>query len=461
MKLKRKNEIIFLVTVTTVLLLSVIILISLFQQEPVQPEPVGSPSSTATPEFTATRTATVTQTLTVTASPTRTATITLTPTQTPLPSQTPTPFVFDQGVFEQMYVLEQVIPGVINRFMVADDDSFWLASPYAIGRYLPSVKQFTQINLRDPIIGLTSDGNAWILPKSGAPLSTWDGLVGRIYDETNSWLVPQGYGLPSPFSPAFSTNRSGDLWLTTAYDIRRLQGDQWRIFLPQEMTFDLPYRKTLSTSFVLSHSKIDDVSWVGSCNWSEEVVAGGDGLRVYQENKWQRTELPVTSGCVYALANDISGHLWVAIDKQLWRLDEGNDTWQQWKPPTLDPTRFTDFDYGNVRQLVASPDGSLWVTFGLCGFSGCDTNLVVYQVDGNKWNLRLSDTLQPPALLFGANQTTWLLKPDQIFVLRDDEWDAVASIAWIGADIDTRGRLWLLSGELNGQMILWRAAAIP
>ncbi len=461
MKNRRKNETIFLITVISILLLSIIILVSLLTQNPALSTITATITPSATHQFTATRTATVTDTPTASVTVTRTATTTSTPSQTPLPSQTPTPFVFDQGEFEQVYVLDQVIPGVINRFIVADDGSFWLASPYAIGRYLPTNKQFTQINLRDQVIGFTSDGMAWSLPKAGSPLSTWDGRVGRIYDETNAWLPPQGYGLPSPISAAFSFDDNQDLWLTTAYDVRRLQGDQWRIFLPQEMTFDLPYRKTMSTSFVISHSQIDLVSWAGSCNWSDGVVAGGDGIRVYRENSWQLTDLPLKSGCVHALANDIGGHLWVAIEKQLWRLDESTQTWQQWKPPALDARRFRDFDYGEVKQLISAPDGSVWVTFGLCGFSGCDENLLVYQIVGSKWNFRLGDILQPPTLLFGANQTTWLLKPDGILLLNDEKWESMASIDWIGADVDTRGRLWLLSGELNGQMLLWRAPVNP
>ena len=461
MKSRRKNEIIFLVVVISILLLSIVILVSLLTQSPSSPTTTATITPSATPQFTATRTATVTETPTASVTATRTATITSTPSQTPLPSQTPTQFVFDQGQFEQVYVLEQVIPGVINRFMVADDGSFWLASPYAIGRYLPANKQFTQINLRDAVIGITSDGIAWSLPKAGTPLSTWDGRVGRLYDETNAWLPPQGYGLPSLMAPDFSIDQNNDLWLTTAYDVRQLRGDQWRIFLPQEMTLDLPYLKTMSTSFVVSHSQIDLVSWAGSCNWSDGIVAGGDGIRIFKENSWQSTELPLESGCVHALANDPDGHLWVAIEKQLWRFDEIAKTWQQWKPPALDVRKFSDFDYGEVKQLIAAPDGSIWVTFGLCGFSGCDENLLVYQIIGNEWNLRLSDILQPPTLLFGANQTTWLLKPDEILLLKDEKWDSMASIAWIGADVDSRGRLWLLSGELNGQLLLWRAPAVP
>lgn len=459
MKSRRTIEIIFLIVVLSILLLSTITLVSVIQNNNITPTATATSTNTptATAQNTATRTATQTFTATASVTPTRTATITLTATITPLPSQTPTPFIFDQGAFEPVYVMEQIIPGVINRFMAADDGTFWLASPYAVGRYLPSQKQLTQINLRDPVIAMTRSGMVWILPKSGTPLTAWNGRTGKIYDQTNSWLPPQGYGLPSPREPQFSLDSDQDLWMTTAYDIRRLQNDQWRIFLPQEIGFTLPYRKTLSTSFVISHSKINPTTWAGSCNWSDGVIAGGDGIRIYQEGKWQRTELAAQTGCVSALANDPDGYLWAAIDQQLWRFDENKETWEQIKPPALDLARYAGFTYGKVKSLQIAPDGSLWLHIALCGFSGCDESQLLFQIVDGKWYQRgESSLLSPPTLIFDGKSNAWQLLPAAIQRYQGSAWQTVANIDWLAADTDAFGKLWLLSGELNGQMIFWR-----
>lgn len=459
MKSRRTIEIVFLIVVLSILLFSTITLVSVIQHNNTTPTATASAtiSPTVTLQNTATRTSTPTKTATTTATSTRTATITLTATITPLPSQTPTPFVFDQGDFEPVYVMEQIIPGIINRFMAADDGSFWLASPYAVGRYLPARKQLTQINLRDPVIALTHSGTAWILPTSGTPLTAWNGRTGTIYDQTNSWLPPQGYGLPSPLNPQFSRDSSAALWMTTAYDVRRLLNDQWRIFLPQEMDFTLPYRKTLSTSFVISHSLINDTTWAGTCNWSDGIIAGGDGIRIYQDSQWQRTELPVLPGCVIALANDPDGFLWVAIEQQLWRFDENKETWEQMKPPALDLARYNGFAYGMVKSLDIAPDGSLWVHYALCGFSGCDESQLLYQIVDGKWFQRgESSLLTPPMLLFDGKNNAWQLLPSEIQRYQNSSWQRVANIDWLAADVDADGKLWLLSGELNGQLILWR-----
>lgn len=463
LKPRTRGEIIFLTVVIAVLIFSVGSLITAISVQNAPPTATSTatttftPTNTITPSLTATQTATATDTLTPTLTATRTATITLTPSDTPLPSRTPTPFIFDQGKFENAAVFKQVIPGIINRLMIADNGNFWLASPYAVGVYDPNHSRFNQINLRDPVIGLTRDGLAWILPASGTPLTIWNGKTGSIYDETNAWLPPQGYGLPSPLKPVLSTNFSGDLWLTTTYDVRRLDGSQWRIFLPQEMTFSLPYRKTMATSYQTIHSQISDKTWVGSCNWSAGDPVGGDGLRVYQDNKWSRPDFPANGGCVTALASDRFGYLWVGIEGRLWQYDEHKDNWEEFYPPTLNADQFPGFSYGAVKELVDAPNGSVWVMYELCGSAGCDSRQIRYRIQFGSWlSVRESSQLYPPQLLFDGNSTAWLLTPGEISRFDGFQFKPVASIDWIAADTDSFGILWIMAGELNQEMILWR-----
>ena len=456
-KKTRKSEIIFLTVVLSVLFLSLLILISALQQSNAPPLPTATTTLTATATSTITRTPTVTATLTNTITPTRTATITPTASTTSLPSQTPTAFVFDQGNFEMVHVFEQIIPGVINRFLIANDDSVWLASPYAVGRYQIKSRQFTQINLRDPVKVITRDGKAWILPPSGTPLTTWNGFVGDSFTEVNSWLPPRGYGLPSPLEPKISYDLADELWLTTAYDIRRLQGTQWRIFLPQEMGFSLPYRKTLSTSFVLSHSKVQEVSWAGSCDWSDGIKTGGDGLRIFKDGRWNRTELSVQSGCVSALLNDSSGNLWVAIEKQLWQFNEETEKWRQFTPPTLNATTYAGFTHGEIKKMMLAPDNSVWLIYELCGLAGCDTRQILYQIKNLNWtSVAESSDLEPPLYLFDQDSTLWAFSPGVINKLVEKTFRKQAMMNWIAADVDSDGNIWVLTGELNGQMILWK-----
>jgi len=459
----RKAETIFLVVVGGILILSLSALVTTITVSNAPPTPTSTitPSPTitvtTTPTRLPTRTFTPTYTSTTTFTPTRTSTITPTPSMTFTPSNTPTAFIFDQGVFERGFVINQVIPGIINRMQVADDGSFWFASPYAAGRFDPESQKFTQVNLSDRIITLNQDGKVWILPSTGTPLQVWDGVAFTRYDATNSWLPPQGYGAPSPLEYSISYDVDKNIWLTTAYDVRRLQGDQWQIFLPQQMGIDLPYRKTMATSFLLANSQVSKFAWVGSCNWMNLDRLEGQGIQLYDGKNWKPVEITTEKGCVTAMASDKTGHTWVGMDGRLWRYDEQNDTWSEFTPPDLDPVQFKGFRHGAVLDIQVAPDDSIWVLYELCGSPGCKTRQIRYRILNGIWTpLRESSQISPPLLLFDKNSTAWLFDKNVIHRLENNTFKPVAWMDWWEATVDTEGTLWVLTGKLNAEMILWK-----
>lgn len=463
MRVSKKAEIIFLVVVGGILILSLSTLVTTItvSNAPATPTATLTSSPTATLTYTSTqipsRTVTPTYTSTTTFTPTRTETITPTPSQTPIPSNTPTAFFFDQGILERAFVVDQVIPGILNRMQVADDGSFWFASPYAVGRYEPETKKYSQVNLDDPVIGLTRDGKAWILPDAGTPLQVWDGSGFSYYDQTNSWLVTQGYGAPSPLDPALSSDYAGNVWLTTNYDVRRLLDSQWQIFLPQQMGIELPNRKTMATSFLVAHSQISPLTWVGSCNWLENKRTDGDGVRQFDGTQWSTVDLPAEDGCVTAMAADQSGFLWVGMDGQLWRYDEKLETWREFTPPALDPLKYAGFRHGAVLEITVAPDNSVWLLNELCGSAGCQTRQVRYRIQKGMWtSIRDSSQISPPLLLFDGQSVAWSLEQNEISRLENGVFKPVAWMDWKLASVDTQGTVWVMTGELNAEMILWK-----
>jgi ligand-binding sensor domain-containing protein len=180
-------------------------------------------------------------------------------------------------------------------------------------------------------------------------------------------------------------------------------------------------------------------------------------LRIYQAGKWSETELPVKSGCVSALLNSADGKLWVAIERQLWQFDEDQEQWKQFSPPALNQATFPGFAHGDIKELLAAPDGSLWVMFELCGQPGCDSRQILYQIENGSWtSVAVSSFLQPPLLLFDQDSTLWAFRPGEISKLSNKSFQLQASMDWISAATDSDGEIWVLSGELNKELTLWQ-----
>jgi hypothetical protein len=147
----------------------------------------------------------------------------------------------------------------------------------------------------------------------------------------------------------------------------------------------------------------------------------------------------------------------VGIERRLWRYDEREDTWQAFDPPALDVNQFQGFTHGAVKELVDAPNGSVWVLYELCGAAGCDTRYIRYRIQFGLWlSVQDSSQLSPPTLIFDGSSNAWLLTPGEISRFDGFRFTPVASIDWIAADMDSFGSLRILSGELNGRMILWR-----
>jgi hypothetical protein len=459
----KKAEVVFLVIVISVLIFSVSALITTISVSNAPPTatPTITQTFTSTSTFTATtfpsRTITPTFTSTTTNTPTRTSTITPLPSFTFTPSHTPTAFIFDQGVFEKAFTIEQVIPGIINRMLVDEAGYFWFGAPYAAGKYDPETDTFFQHNSRDRVIGLTKDGKAWLLPTSGSPLQAWDGEQLTFYDETKGWLVTQGYGAPSPLDPAFSFDFDDNLWVTTDYDVRRLRNGQWQTFIPQLMEFELPNLKTVSTSFLVAHSQTSALTWAGSCNWQNDQRLDGDGVRQFDGFIWQQINPPAAKGCITAMAGDKEGYLWVGMDDQLWRFEPETDSWDAFDPPPLDKDKYPDFRHGAVLDITSSPDGSVWVLYELCGGAGCETRQVRYRILNGQWApIRDSSQIRPPLFLIDGNNVAWSLMENEISRFENSTFQPVAWMDWLEATTDQVGTVWVLSGELNAEMVLWK-----
>jgi len=145
------------------------------------------------------------------------------------------------------------------------------------------------------------------------------------------------------------------------------------------------------------------------------------------------------------------------MDDQLWRFEPETDSWDAFDPPPLDKDKYPDFRHGAVLDITSSPDGSVWVLYELCGGAGCETRQVRYRILNGQWApIRDSSQIRPPLFLIDGNNVAWSLMENEISRFENSTFQPVAWMDWLEATTDQVGTVWVLSGELNAEMVLWK-----
>ncbi|HZW04836.1 MAG TPA: hypothetical protein VFF68_12965, partial [Anaerolineaceae bacterium] len=184
--------------------------------------------------------------------PTRTPSPTETPTVTPSPFPTFTPTATIPPQFQTTPAAEQVVgpfiaqmaldwaaPGVVSHLFAESGETVWLATTGGAARLDVATGIFEQTKFERPaaILGLeraASGARLWLIRDEGFTISAWDGESTTDYGRTEGWVLRAGPVEP-PLQSSFVTAPSGDLWISTDRDVRRFDGERWRVFTATEL----------------------------------------------------------------------------------------------------------------------------------------------------------------------------------------------------------------------------------
>lgn len=415
--------------------------------------PTRRPTQTTTPTLTPTRTATIARTVT----PSRTPSQTLTPTLTRTPTRTPTPFSPDQGAFQLYMKYETIQAGLLNRMQIADDGSLWLASDYSVARIDPQTRQTTIEHFRDRLVWLDPAGRAWTIAANGATLSSWDGSNWVMYAEKDGWLVPGGYGQPSAAGMQFGYGADGNLWLATAYDIRRFDGTRWQIY--PISTLDLPQVDHKEWRLDLLLETAPNQVWVSGCLRDENGLLQAAGLRSFNGTNWVDPHFPKAESCVTSIATD-SEQTFAGISGEIWQYTPLETAWQRLERPLISHLSLGE-QYGDVQEIKISPAGDLWARFDLCGTAGCGNRQVRLLFQDDRWtDLAEFSDLTPPQIFFDGQGITWLMRPAGMFYFDGKGFVQSTRIKPLLAAVAPDGQLWFVSGKLQSYS-LWKFVDNP
>jgi len=394
---------------------------------------------------------------TVEPSPTFTLTPQATFTKTPLPTFTPTPTseAILIGPFVPFEDYEKQSLGAIFDLASSPNGTLWLITSQGLSSTFEST-WIVHPEHGDIVLGFDELGRTWVTTKDGETASAWNGEDWKIYALESGWTPAGPVFRSGPYatvSEDIVTDERGWVWLATQQDVRRFDGEQWRIYDPDDVGY-YPTEDMIEQgyAYLLTDMAIDSVGdvWIADCAWMGPGP-DGQGARWFTGRYWWgRSSQVVSSGCVEDIEVDETGRIWVGVDETLWRYTP-RWGWNKFIPPKIDPSWGPRWGY--ITEIELGGQDIVWVTITPCEGASCDSGLfLVYRVINGEWTL-VSDN-GPGDLALDSDGNGWWCVDNSLYNVIDESVNLVADLNpfYCTVELDTNGRSWL---ALPGQSTLW------
>jgi hypothetical protein len=246
--------------------------------------------------------------------------------------------------------------------------------------------------------------------------------------------------------------RPGELWLVTAADMRRFDGERWRVFTATETGIRYTRQAYVHTAIALAVNPNTGQAVAGTCDWRGDLPLDGGPLMRFDGQHWVDTGFPLDNPCVNWLTAAPDGMIYAAISGSIWQLD-GNLEWQELPLPALPE----DLQYGMVEELVLDLEGNPWPLVQVTDLDGLLVERIRYRREGSIWRaVSHLDQIEPQRLLFLPGRRVWALEQPGVYELsRSGEWLLQASLDYRAAGSDPEGGIWLVT-NVEKNPIVWR-----
>ena len=416
----------------------------------VSPTPSLPPTVTHTPTATSTATATVTSTseptITLTAGPSLTATT------TPAGSLTPTPLQSDAGIFRTVFSLKNVSPGLVNAIYPRSGQRALITGSYGLVEINLSGQDVRQLRTPDRLLGLDSSGRAWLAPRNGSKIYSWDTQQIQNYDSTKGWILNAAF-FDAPMGGSRLVNgRAGEVWLATRSDVRYFDGTRWRIFPQTESGIRYTRESFVNTAIALAVNPNTGEAIAGTCDWRGENHLTGGNVRRYDGKTWSDAAFPLENPCLTRLQAASDGTIYAVTAGKIWRI-KGSGDWEELNLPNL----ARDRRYGWTEQLTLDPEGRLWPLIQVTDLDGAVVEKVRLQPAGSGWEIiRTLDQLAGQTLVFLPGGNVWALEQSKIYMLlASGEWREQAQLNFRSGGSDAEGGIWLVT-DVETNAVVWR-----
>jgi len=424
-----------------------------------------SPFSVATLTFTPTATATATSTATFTRTPTRTVTPTpgptttlttgptRTPTRTPAGTLTPTPLVLDTGIFQPVFSFKNFPPGLIQAVYPLSGSRAIISGTYGLVSVDLLTQQISQLRTSDRLLGVDAAGTAWLTPANGSQIYAWDGQDSTAYKFSQGWILNASFFDAPLGGSRLVDGKPGQVWLTTASDVRVFDGKRWRIFTESESGIRYTRQAYVHTAIALAVNPNTGEAMAGTCDWRGSSMLDGGGIRRYDGAHWVDAGFPQENPCVNWLKAGSNGTIYASIGGSIWSYtnDQG---WGELPLPRLSSFQ----QYGSVEDMPLGTDQMPWPLVRILDRDGQLVERIRFRMINSEWQpVRYLDQISPQSLLFLPGGRVWALEQSAAYaLLGSDEWQLQASFEFRAGASDPEGGIWLVSDVDQNNPLLWR-----
>ena len=390
--------------------------------------------------------------LTSTHVPTPIPTITFTDTLTPSPT------VEGPGTFRAVASLAGLLPGTTGNLQVRPlaDGSVWITTSQEALHWDSQTWEVVLREDEDFLAAVDENGRLWVLRSDWSKIAVWQGGQWTTYDDTKGWtkaiIFEPNWWAPSLWRAYDGVNDT--VWLPMAFDVRRFDGNQWRVHTLEDMGFPPPDWEEIEVIHRLAMRDGGKEVWVGECYYSGPGPMGGQGVGWFDGTTWHGVEAPVGTGCVSALEIDLTGNVWLGEIDIVWRYEPASQTWT---PYDIPEAFMPGYNFAHTRQLIIDASGDVWVMMLLCGGASCSGPEQLYRIHDSEWSLVLdsqnaSTSLKQLAL--DGSGKGWVFWEGGIYRLEGESTERVASIEARSVGVSPTGEVWVVAG--NGEEVtLW------
>ena len=341
--------------------------------------------------------------------------------------------------------LDELINGRIRQLLPGGNNSVWVVADGTAIRWQNGAVDQIIPNLPGRFLGEDTAHNLIWATTVNNGIVAWDG-ANWLSDQVNIGWAP--FDSIAPVAVYSGINdANGRFWVATNSDLRFFDGERWEQITPKAMGLENIVADDRWLNLTLLPAQNGDV-WVGTCHVSPPGPTGGQGVRIYQNDRWETVVGLPESGCVRRLEGDPAGALWLNFDGDLWHRPEPAADWSGFGPPA--PEFGT---YGTVADLSIDAEGGVWALSVICGGASCGTMTTLFYFAGGEWTAVPDWTFSA----FGENGlfvvpegAVWAVADSQLSLITTAPIAVAEQRQVIVATQTEDGRIWFVAEDGEG-----------